>query len=407
MREPPSTSLPVTPTPSDAPSTNRGNPHRLVLRLIALLSAGLLASGATYAAHSRCHPLWHIQQKDYGRWRTCLNALLDNPSDPPDPRFFPEDLYADDADFRIYCQRIIQRAEEYRPNRHDPYDVWVYEKDIQHGWPLPSNVACALVTVQCQQRYDDFFAAYNGEPTAIYWWGLVGNWSIYFVASLLTIRVGRRIVAEIYRPVRPMMLLGAAVCAGGATYYAHFHFSPILPFEQKTHVYGTMYLNELLDNPVRRNTDMGVPEHYARSTDFQLFCRRLIERAQVYRSDKNDPYELWTVECGMSGVQYGSPLATRVLYARVVVESMTPKGWTYNEFWANYEGEEEPVRYWDFIGNWFVYFVAALLLMELPCRIGSAAWRRFTRPPSGHCQTCGYNLTGNVSGICPECGSKA
>ena len=24
----------------------------------------------------------------------------------------------------------------------------------------------------------------------------------------------------------------------------------------------------------------------------------------------------------------------------------------------------------------------------------------------GHCQSCNYNLTGNVSGICPECGTK-
>jgi hypothetical protein len=26
------------------------------------------------------------------------------------------------------------------------------------------------------------------------------------------------------------------------------------------------------------------------------------------------------------------------------------------------------------------------------------------RYPAGHCQQCGYNLTGNVSGRCPECG---
>ena len=31
-------------------------------------------------------------------------------------------------------------------------------------------------------------------------------------------------------------------------------------------------------------------------------------------------------------------------------------------------------------------------------------WRRDRRHPSGHCQHCGYNLTGNQSGICPECG---
>jgi hypothetical protein len=31
----------------------------------------------------------------------------------------------------------------------------------------------------------------------------------------------------------------------------------------------------------------------------------------------------------------------------------------------------------------------------------------YDRPiPPGHCQKCGYNLTGNVSGVCPECGEK-
>ncbi len=28
------------------------------------------------------------------------------------------------------------------------------------------------------------------------------------------------------------------------------------------------------------------------------------------------------------------------------------------------------------------------------------------RPPPGHCQACGYDLIGNVSGTCPECGSS-
>jgi predicted RNA-binding Zn-ribbon protein involved in translation (DUF1610 family) len=26
--------------------------------------------------------------------------------------------------------------------------------------------------------------------------------------------------------------------------------------------------------------------------------------------------------------------------------------------------------------------------------------------PLGHCLRCGYDLTGNVSGVCPECGVK-
>ncbi len=31
-------------------------------------------------------------------------------------------------------------------------------------------------------------------------------------------------------------------------------------------------------------------------------------------------------------------------------------------------------------------------------------WYRDRRPPKGHCQACGYDLTGNESGVCPECG---
>ena len=31
-------------------------------------------------------------------------------------------------------------------------------------------------------------------------------------------------------------------------------------------------------------------------------------------------------------------------------------------------------------------------------------WRRARRHPKGHCQTCGYDLTGNASGKCSECG---
>ncbi len=31
-------------------------------------------------------------------------------------------------------------------------------------------------------------------------------------------------------------------------------------------------------------------------------------------------------------------------------------------------------------------------------------WYRDRRPPRGHCQRCGYDLAGNESGVCPECG---
>ncbi len=31
-------------------------------------------------------------------------------------------------------------------------------------------------------------------------------------------------------------------------------------------------------------------------------------------------------------------------------------------------------------------------------------WRADHRPAEGSCRTCGYNLTGNTTGVCPECG---
>jgi len=44
-----------------------------------------------------------------------------------------------------------------------------------------------------------------------------------------------------------------------------------------------------------------------------------------------------------------------------------------------------------------------LLITVLP--IAVSFWRR-RWPMLGHCRTCGYDLTGNVSAVCPECGAK-
>jgi hypothetical protein len=57
-------------------------------------------------------------------------------------------------------------------------------------------------------------------------------------------------------------------------------------------------------------------------------------------------------------------------------------------------------------GRWgvLVPFWMPFLLVAIPT---AYLWhldrRRF---PRGHCQRCGYDLTGNVSGVCPECGEK-
>lgn len=50
----------------------------------------------------------------------------------------------------------------------------------------------------------------------------------------------------------------------------------------------------------------------------------------------------------------------------------------------------------------------ALYLPFLAFGIPTAVFfiRNRRRFPPGHCAECGYNLTGNVSGMCPECGTE-
>ena len=55
------------------------------------------------------------------------------------------------------------------------------------------------------------------------------------------------------------------------------------------------------------------------------------------------------------------------------------------------------VPYWSLVAA-----TAALPAARLALRI-----RRRRRTAPGHCPACGYNLTGNTSGVCPECGTIA
>jgi hypothetical protein len=51
--------------------------------------------------------------------------------------------------------------------------------------------------------------------------------------------------------------------------------------------------------------------------------------------------------------------------------------------------------------------VAALFLILPLVRFGILPLRsglRARRARRGGCSICGYNLTGNISGVCPECG---
>jgi tRNA(Ile2) C34 agmatinyltransferase TiaS len=61
--------------------------------------------------------------------------------------------------------------------------------------------------------------------------------------------------------------------------------------------------------------------------------------------------------------------------------------------------------------NWFenfIYFGAGpsiAIPMLVIVLLAIVIWQDKRRPPKGACQKCGYDLTGNASGRCPECGT--
>jgi hypothetical protein len=59
-------------------------------------------------------------------------------------------------------------------------------------------------------------------------------------------------------------------------------------------------------------------------------------------------------------------------------------------------------------GPWFTSVFIPLWCLAVVVAIPTAfLWWRDRRIPRGRCQHCGYDLTGNVSGRCPECGQLA
>lgn len=64
-----------------------------------------------------------------------------------------------------------------------------------------------------------------------------------------------------------------------------------------------------------------------------------------------------------------------------------------------------PVDRWQRTLSHIQYYELPLgLPLLLFALITFLLWRLDRRPPPTHCQSCGYDLTGNLSGICPECG---
>lgn len=96
------------------------------------------------------------------------------------------------------------------------------------------------------------------------------------------------------------------------------------------------------------------------------------------------------------------------------LQTHIPYGWSLypRRIWVGKFNPKYDRRLWNFglvwrksNTSWTVTVVAVWPFVVLPiCAAAVAWWRDRRRFPAGCCSACGYDLTGNVSGTCPECG---
>ena len=63
------------------------------------------------------------------------------------------------------------------------------------------------------------------------------------------------------------------------------------------------------------------------------------------------------------------------------------------------------VPWWYLKSPPYMLIIPVWPLVPVVLVVTAVRLRRDLRIPPGHCQRCGYDLTGNVSGRCPECGT--
>ena len=78
--------------------------------------------------------------------------------------------------------------------------------------------------------------------------------------------------------------------------------------------------------------------------------------------------------------------------------------WFVAGVWINTVKWNSGFRYYDVHFPLWMPFVLFAAYPTIACIRGPV--RRYRRRKRGLCLTCGYNLTGNVSGVCSECGTE-
>lgn len=84
------------------------------------------------------------------------------------------------------------------------------------------------------------------------------------------------------------------------------------------------------------------------------------------------------------------------------------RGWSMNVSITDRSSASPPLPTYDGWILWLNLWPFGSVPVALWCVVRGRFWLvRYRRRATGRCLACGYNLTGNTSGQCPECGGAA
>ena len=114
------------------------------------------------------------------------------------------------------------------------------------------------------------------------------------------------------------------------------------------------------------------------------------------------------VEGGAIHIEWG--VQSRHLYRRDLHRFVRMRAQEYAAYLSGQRRASPPAHWlrWPHLENdfrlcWVPLWIPCAAL-SLPTAV--LCWLDRRRISPGHCRNCGYNLTGNLSGTCPECGNS-
>lgn len=360
------------------------------------LCAAALSACCTFAAHNWIKRRPAPPVLPWTGLVVYLNGLMGLPDPPYGDPYFAVNEFRGEPRFDAFCRVAIEKAKPYIRDSSLPYEVWMipFNKYEVRGWPFVSMQKYTDVVIDdppgpMARRWNQHtirIAEDGSSPLS--WSGLIGNWAVFLLPSLVVVWLGDQALSATRRdgrlPLRWCFVLAAGLSAG-CTFAAHVYIQraphpPALPWKG-----STVYLNGLLDlSPPQREDPYHSLNKFAGDERFDALCRVAAESARPYIRNPSLRYVVEMIPFDMDDVR-GWPIVSRQLCTWVWVREFAlnneSRGLVYGI--SITEEGSSPLSWIGLIGNWCFYLVPCFLITWLTSRAISALWRRLTREPHG------------------------